>query len=226
MTALATAAGIGALVLLLAWLFPDALDREDNLMNLVFYVALLAVVGSSILATFRQRWGEALKLAVIWILIALVLIAGYAMRHDLERAGHTVLAAVMPGYAIETAPGEAMLVMGEDGHFHARVDVDGTVLNMLVDTGASAVVLSAEDARRIGIDPGRLDFGVPVSTANGRAFAAALRLRRMELGPIALDNVRAMVMPEGALDGSLLGMSFLSRLRSHAFEGDRMILRQ
>jgi len=86
------------------------------------------------------------------------------------------------------------------------------------------VVLTAEDARRAGVETSRLVFDVPVSTANGAAMAAETRLEQIAVGPIVMRNVPAMVARRGALDESLLGMSFLERLKSYTVERDRLIL--
>jgi predicted aspartyl protease len=86
---------VGALVLGLHMLFPDALRLEHNRMSLVYYLAWIVVIGSAILMTFRQRWSDALKYGVAWTLILLVVIAAYAYRDDLRRAALQVAAAVV-----------------------------------------------------------------------------------------------------------------------------------
>ncbi len=96
---------------------------------------------------------------------------------------------------------------------------------MLVDTGASSVVLKSTDAERAGIDLARLAYVVPVQTANGTAFAAPIRLKSIVVGTIAFGDVEALVAQSGALDESLLGMSFLSKLGSYEFSGDYLTLR-
>jgi aspartyl protease family protein len=114
---------------------------------------------------------------------------------------------------------------GWDGHFTAQVAVKGREIDMIVDTGASALVLRAEDARRAGIDLSGISYNVPVQTANGRAYAARLRLNEVAVGPVVRRNVEALVTRPGSLSKSLLGMSFLSRLRSYEFSGDVLTLR-
>ena len=102
--------------------------------------------------------------------------------------------------------------------------VNGARVTFLFDTGASAVVLTAEDARRAGVETSRLVFDVPVATANGAAMAAEVRLDQVAVGPIVMRNVPAMVARRGALDESLLGMSFLERLKSYTVERDRLVM--
>jgi aspartyl protease family protein len=207
-------------------LFPDALRLEQNRMSLVYYVVWIAVIGSAILVTFRQRWSQAIKYGVVWFLLLLVVIAAYAYRNDLEQVALRVGAAIVPGMAVETTPGELVLQAGADGHFYAHASVDGVSVRFLVDTGASSIALSAADARRIGFDPAALDYLLPVTTANGEALAARVTLDEIRLGSIALTRVPAAVMPPGALATSLLGMAFLERLSGFEITGDRLVLRR
>ena len=217
---------VGAIALGLHALFPEALRLEQNRMSLVYYMAWIALIGSGILMTFRQRWSQAVKHGVAWILVLLVLITGYAYKADLEQLALRVAAAIVPGMAVETAPGEVVLRAAADGHFYAHAVVDGVPVRFLVDTGASSIALSAADARRLGIDPEGLHYFLPVTTANGSALAARVTLGEVRLGSIAFENVTAAVMPPGALDRSLLGMSFLDRLGGFEISGDRLILRR
>jgi aspartyl protease family protein len=134
-------------------------------------------------------------------------------------------AAIVPGLAVETGPGEVVLRASADGHFYANAAVDGVAIRFLVDTGASTITLSADDARRLGFDPEALDYVLPVTTAGGSGLAARVTLEELRLGGIALRRVAAAVMPPGTLDRSLLGMAFLERLRGFEISGDRLILR-
>jgi aspartyl protease family protein len=106
-----------------------------------------------------------------------------------------------------------------------KTETNGISLGMLVDTGASTVVLRPADAQRLGIDIERLRYTVPVQTANGTTFAASVRLRNVSIGRIRLNDVEALVAKQGALKENLLGMSFLSRLRSYEFTSDYLTLR-
>ena len=104
------------------------------------------------------------------------------------------------------------------GHFITTATVEGTSLMVMVDTGASAVALSYEDADRIGLRPYSLVYNVPVSTANGITQAARVTLRRVEVDGVTVRDVDGLVLPEGVMHGTLLGMSYLGRLRSFKVE--------
>jgi aspartyl protease family protein len=86
-------------------------------------------------------------------------------------------------------------------------------------------VLRAQDAAKVGVDAAGLDFDVSVVTANGAAMAATTRLDKISVGPIVIRDVRALVARPGALSESLLGMSFLDRLRSYSVERGRLVLK-
>jgi len=194
-------------------------------------VAMLIFLVSSIAGNYRGRLGEAARDLVAWTAMALLLVAGYSYRNEILALGHRVMGELLPPGAIlrsdTQVEGEQSVRIRKrtDGHFIVRMQVNGIPLSMLVDTGASTVVLKPADAQRLGIDPERLRYSVPVQTANGTTYAAHVRLRTLTLGPINLTDVDALVAKPGALKENLLGMSFLSRLRSYEFSGDYLTLR-
>jgi aspartyl protease family protein len=112
------------------------------------------------------------------------------------------------------------------GHFTVEAAINGTDIKVLVDTGATVVALSYEDAADIGLHPANLDFDVPVSTANGMAKAAHVTLDRIDVDGVKVEDVDGLVLPEGALQGTLLGMSFLSRLSSFKVEDGVLYLKE
>lgn len=101
---------------------------------------------------------------------------------------------------------------GENGHYHTRADVNGREIHTMVDTGASIVVLTYEDARSAGLSLKPSDFVQTASTANGTAKFAPVTLDRIKIGDITVRNVQAAVADRGRLAVTLLGMSFLNRL--------------
>ena len=112
-----------------------------------------------------------------------------------------------------------------DGHFAVRASVNGQSMTLMVDTGASSVVLKPADAERAGVDLDKLSYTVAVDTANGMTYAAAVRLRTLAVGPLVVRNVDALVARPGSVKENLLGMSFLRRLRSYEFAKDYLTLR-
>ncbi len=201
---------------------------NDDFGRLVSLSAIGTMLAAGILAG-RRQWGESLRQAAIWLVIIMALATGYLYRFDLQEVGNRLTAGLIPGRAVVTtnAEGEQILVIhkGVSGHFEADVSIDGIPMRMLVDTGASSVVLSYEDAMRLGINPDNLVFSIDVSTANGRALAAPVTLRQIAIGPILRGTIRGMVTEQGRLDQSLLGMSFLETLGSIEITRDELRLK-
>jgi aspartyl protease family protein len=117
------------------------------------------------------------------------------------------------------------LTAGSNGHFVAIAAINGKDIKVLVDTGASAVALSYDDAEKVGLRPRSLDFNIPVATANGVANAAQVTLRKVEVDGVKVENVQGIVLPEGAFKGTLLGMSFLAKLRGFKVEDGVLTLK-
>jgi len=194
-------------------------------------VALLIFLGSALSGSYRGRAGQAVRDLLTWSGMALLLVAGYSYRQELFSFGHRVIYELLPpGSALRSdtqIDGEHSVKIrrAPDGHFIARTRANGVPLTMLIDTGASTVVLKPADAQRLGIETDKLRYTVPVQTANGTTYAAHVRLRTLALGPISLTDVEALVAKPNALKENLLGMSFLGRLRSYEFTGDMLTLR-
>ena len=112
------------------------------------------------------------------------------------------------------------------GHFQVEAVINGRRLNMLADTGATSVVLNAEDAAKIGIRPRKDDFTIRMQTANGMTMAAPVTLKEIRVGSIRVRDVRAIVAPKGALHVNLLGMTFIGALKRFDMKGDTLTLVQ
>ena len=194
------------------------------------FLALIVFIGGGMVGSYRGRAGTMARDAVVWIALGLGLVALYAYKDELMPIAARVVGELLPGAAmtVEQSSGgltEVRIRKRLDGHFTANVEINGAKIAMIVDTGASTIVLRPEDAKKAGIDVSRLTYRVPVLTANGRTLAARVRLEEASIGPLDRKKVDALVAQPGALTQSLLGMSFLSRLRSYEFSGDFLTLR-
>ena len=165
----------------------------------------------------------------VWLAIVLVLVTGYGFRDELQHVGHRLTLGLIPGSAVTRLAddGTVEVAVGRDnsGHFLVTADVNGTPVRFLVDTGATTIALGHADAARIGIDVANLRYDIPISTANGMARAARVRLNSVELGGITRTGLEATVSEPGALFGSLLGMNFVGTLASFEIRGERLVLR-
>jgi aspartyl protease family protein len=113
-----------------------------------------------------------------------------------------------------------------NGHFVFKAAVNERLATFVADTGATYVVITYEDAKRLGLSPQSLDFSAPVQTANGVTRVAPVTLDRVRVEDITVRNVPAAVAGKGVLPTNLLGMSFLARLKSFQIQGDELVLIQ
>lgn len=192
---------------------------------LIRIALVLSLVAVGIAASQRRLAAVATDLA-IWFAILLVLVVGYSYRVELQELGDRALAEIVPGHGLQTGDHAVSFRRGEDRQFSINATVDGRQIRFLVDTGASAVVLTRADAIRLGFDPGKLDYSESFLTANGTTRGAPVRLGEIRIGvDIRFGNVRAYVN-EGDLDQSLLGMGALERLSRIEITGDTLTIRQ
>lgn len=194
-------------------------------------LALLIFIGGGTLLSYRGQATKALRDMTVWLAIMLALVTVYSFRFEFEAVARRVAGELMPGIAnngYNNTNGETVIEIRKraSGHFVTRVRVNGAPIEMMVDTGASSVVLTPQDAERAGIDTSKLTYSIPVSTANGRAMVALVQLRAISIGELGTRNVQAHIAGPGALSQSLLGMSFLSRLRSYEVKNGVLILRR
>jgi aspartyl protease family protein len=187
-------------------------------------IIALALVGMIVLMLFRQRFSHALESILIWVVVVLLLMLGYTYRFELHDVGERMLAELIPGRAA-TRGQTVEIARGGGGSFSVGTQVNGARIAMVLDTGASAVVLTQEAARAAGLPLEVLNYSVNVDTANGRARAAPVTLDRVSIGGITERSVPALIAQAGQLRTSLLGMSFLNRLESWEVRGDRLVMR-
>jgi len=199
--------------------------EPDHLAALASTGGILALVVAGYWRQFRSALGPNLRALFAWALIGLALVIGYSYRDRFQGVGARVLGDLRPGSAVSGPGGSVTITRRADGDFRVEAEVNGRVQPFLFDTGASSVVLTAETADRLGIRPPESAFTQRVSTANGTALTAPIRLDSITVGPITERNVNAMVSRPGVLTTNLLGQSFLDRLPSYEVRGDRLILR-
>ncbi|MGH6760159.1 MAG: TIGR02281 family clan AA aspartic protease [Phyllobacterium sp.] len=200
---------------------------NDAFAEAAYYSIWGLVLGAVILGSGIPL-GDFVRNLAIWVMIILALVAGYQYRFELQEAANRITAGLIPGSPISSRNNEGRVTVAleksRSGHFEVSGRVNGASVNFMIDTGASSVVLSASDARKAGLDPEKLSYTAPVYTANGTAQAALVRLDQLKIGDIERHGVRAMVVQEGLLTGSLLGMNFLETLSSFSVAGDQLIL--
>jgi aspartyl protease family protein len=163
--------------------------------------------------------------AGLWALVGIGLVAVYAYRPELAEVGERIFDEFSPPTAHVGRSGEVVIRRRNGGEFIVPAKVNERQVNFILDTGASSVVLSAEDASAAGLPVAELDFTARVVTANGAATAAPVKIEKIAVGPIVVRGVQALVARPGSLNQSLLGMSFLDRLKSFSVEGANLVFK-
>jgi aspartyl protease family protein len=208
------------------------MQRDGTLANLepvdfsaltirVISVVFVIAVG---ITFFRERLSQAIEAALVWVVIALLLVLGYTYRFELRDVGDRVLSELVPGH-VATRGRVVEIARGNGGNFSVGTQINGARINMVLDTGASSVVLTQEAAKAAGLPLEVLAYTVNVDTANGRARAAPVTLDQLAIGGIVERAVPALIAQPGQLRSNLLGMTFLNRLESWEVRGDRLIMR-
>ncbi|WP_262691661.1 retropepsin-like aspartic protease family protein [Kordiimonas aestuarii] len=187
---------------------------------LVRGLIIIFIFGGAAAFWSRSSIARIAKVAGLWALIITAIAIFYLYRSDL---GTRFMSAIDPMGVTVTDEG-LLLHRAQDGHFWLRADVNGVPVRFMVDTGASNVVLSPDDARRVGINTGLLDFSGVASTANGKVTYARATVAQLSLGDAVFYDVPVTV--NGAeMQGSLLGMTVLRNFASIEFRGNMLILR-
>ena len=191
---------------------------------LTLKVALIVCAGGLLLVLFKEHLSKAFEAGLFWTVIALLLIVAYTYRFELGEVGDRVIAQLMPGHVAGHGR-NAEVVRGRRGDFAVAAHINGAKVPMVIDTGATSVVLTQEAARAAGLPIEVLEYSVNVDTANGRTRAAPVTLARLAVGNLTEHDVPALVVQRGQLHNNLLGMSFLNRLESWEVRGDKLRMR-
>lgn len=190
---------------------------DGDLVGRLAYLALLGTALVSILLLRnRHDLGRMLQHAVIWVLIFLGAVAVVGLWPDIR---HTL----MPRQHVISETGEVVVPRRSDGHFYLTLDISGELVDFVVDTGATAIVLARDDARRVGIDIDTLDYTGRARTANGVVRTARVELARIGIDRLVDRRVPALIN-ESDMDVSLLGMSYLERFATITISGNELIL--
>ncbi len=196
----------------------------DAFGSLAYKIALLVFLTAAVLTMFRERFMQAITAALLWVVVGLLLVIGYSYRFELKEVADRVTAELIPGHVISHGRTVEVARTGA-GDFDIAAQINGARVQMVLDTGASSVVLTQDDAKAAGLPLDLLNYSVGIDTANGRTRAAPVTLDHIAVGSLEEKSVDALVVQPGQLKTSLLGMSFLNRLQSWQVNGDRLVLK-
>ena len=197
---------------------------RHDISSIVLKVVIVLFAGGLVLILLRERLSKALEPTLFWGVVGLVLVVAYSYRYELHHIDNRVLAELIPGRAV-THGRTVEIVRGHGGDFAVAAHINGARVPMVLDTGASSVVLTRDAARAAGLPIEVLNYSVNVETANGHTHAAPVTLDRLAIGGLTERSVPALVAQGGGLKNNLLGMSFLNRLESWEVRGDKLRLR-
>ncbi|MCX7566056.1 TIGR02281 family clan AA aspartic protease [Sulfitobacter sp. F26169L] len=175
----------------------------DDTASLIYLALLGCAIAGWFFVQNRGGLGKMLQQAMIWGFLFLGVIAAYGLWNDVQRQ-------TMNDQMLQLGDGQISVPRQLDGHYYLTLRLNGENIRFVVDTGATDMVLSREDAQRAGLDPATLNFIGTANTANGRVRTAPVRIDTVQLGDITDTDVRASVNG-GEMDGSLLGMGYLEK---------------
>src|SRR5215475_6751896 len=198
--------------------------RQPDLGALAVKVALAVFVGALVLTLLRESFSRALETAMVWVAVALLLAVGYGFRTELRDVTERLMADYMPS---RLAPRNRVveITRGGQGNFAVAAHLNSARVSMVLDTGASTVVLTQDAAKAAGLPVEVLTYTVSIETANGRTRAAPVTLNSLAVGGITERSVPALIAQPGQLRTNLLGMTFLNRLESWEVRGDKLVMR-
>ena len=208
----------------LAEAFPDALQSDWDKVRLINLVGFIALLSASLVLGRRFRTRDTIRNIAIWCAVFAALGLGYTFSGELGALGDRVRGELFPGTPVSTGPREMTISASEGGGYYVDGTINGAPARFAIDTGASGIVLSPEDAARAGIDVAHLDYSLPVETAHGASFNASARVDRLVVGQIELHDVEVEIN-KSSMGSSLLGMTFLKRLDSFGVENGRFVMR-
>ena len=207
--------GAGLVIFILNRNFPST-DAPLGDPYLVQTLGFLALASSGLLFVRQFNLKQTARNVLIWTAVGGVLIIAFSFQGELKDLGLRLRSSLVPGYPVQTGAHEMTVSEGEGGSYHVYGTVNGTQIRFLIDTGATDIVLSPADARRLGIDLESLKFDRPYGSANGIGHGAASEVADLSVGPVHFSNVPVSI--NGAeMGSSLLGMAFLKRLKSYSF---------
>jgi aspartyl protease family protein len=190
--------------------------NQNQWANAIYSLVLLSVLISGLIIKNRQSKSRLLKQIGIWFAIIFVGVTLYNFRYE-------IIGAFIPNKPIFRNDNSIEIRKSANDHFYITLDINGTSVLFMVDTGASSIVLSLRDAKRVGIDIKKLKFNIPYNTANGIIYGASAKANEIKIKDIVFQDVWVSVNKNN-IGTSLLGMSFLNKFKGYTVLNDRLLL--
>jgi aspartyl protease family protein len=195
---------------------------EDQNINLVMAVGMLMLVGSALFSR-RIGFGEIVRTALSWVAIFAVFIVGFSYKNEIVDVWNRVTGELTGANNQQIVGNTLIIRLSEDGHYWVNAIVNGENMDFLIDSGATTTAMTLSDAQRADVEISESSFPVIVDTANGAVEAQRGRIQRLTIGSIETVDLPVIVAEEFG-DSNVIGMNFLSKLKSWRVEGSEMIL--
>lgn len=192
--------------------------------NAIYLGLILVFLIINFFSNNRDGFFTIVKYLSIWIIIALLSLIAYSYRYELQSVKEKVTRELIPGTSThDRKTRKLILTRAQDGHFYLNSIINNQKIRFLIDTGASDIALSLNDARRIGVNIKKIKFDKIYHTANGKAYGASVILDHLIVNNVKFKKVSASIM-SSKMGISLLGMTFLNRLEKFEFKSNNLIL--
>jgi aspartyl protease family protein len=197
--------------------------RSGDWQNLIYLLVVLSMLLAGLLSRRELNFTKITKYLAIWSALGLAIVGLYAYRFELSDFKSRILGELNPRAAQIDEEGRLTLRVSSDGHFYFNAKISGEEIVFMVDTGASDVVLGANQAKKLGINLARLKFTKRYETANGVVLAAPIILKNFQIGEMFFDEIPAAIS-QSEMTSGLAGMSFLRKFSRYEFGQDRLSL--
>lgn len=174
------------------------------------------------LTNSKIKFSMIIRTVFIWLFIIFIFIAMYSYKYEIQNFFSRIIANIIPYRTYMNDDKSISIKISDNNHYMINAIVDGVEILFLIDTGATNTVLSLKDAKLIGADIDNLIYNIPVNTANGISFCASYKIDYIEIGDIKISDMSILISKN--MDESLLGMSFLNRLKSFQFSDNVLTL--
>ncbi|MFK7744131.1 MAG: TIGR02281 family clan AA aspartic protease [Roseobacter sp.] len=184
--------------------------------RLIYLIILGLMVVGWFFTQSRGSWNKSLQQAAAWVFIFLGAIAAYGLWGDIAQT-------VRPQQSVFAEENRIVVPRSPNGHYFIQTEVNGAPVLFVLDTGATSLVLTKNDAQAAGLAPDELNYFSRAMTANGEVRTAPVRLDTITLGSVTDENISAVVN-EGQMTNSLMGMNYLQRWGKIEITGDTLTL--
>ncbi len=190
--------------------------ESNDIARIIYLGAFALVLGAGFLLTNKLKLGQTLQMAATWVLIFIGAIGAFGIWSDIQGD-------LFPNQTRFEDGGSIVVPRARDGHYYITLDLNGTATEFVIDTGATDIVLTQDDAVQAGLNLQELAFVGRAMTANGEVRTAPVRLDTISIGPFEDTDVFAVVN-NGQMDQSLLGMGYLQRWGRIEISGNELTL--